>query len=589
MAQSIVLETIYKAVDKFTAPLRAMAGTANNFALSASVGLAKFEKGFNKVYSASKGLEDKIFSLRNAMMALALVEGLKKVTDEVLKIAEAGEKLELTSKRFGITAEALKELQNAAYLKGIDPEVFTKSLNILMKNVGAAKLGFGNLNSQIKKVDPGLIHQLKTVKNVNQAMDILATAMGKIKDPFKQAALATAAFGRGGPAMIQMLGGGKKGLDELRKVTSDFGIDINGIAKKSLAFTESQHKMEIALNLTKMGILGGLMPTIQQYMGVFTQWISKHQRFIQMEFQIIIFKITNAVKMLIPILGFLIDNLRIIIGFVVGLWAFNRAMMVIKASMFAYGVVLGVVNFAQGVFAAFQAGFPVALMASKVAMMGFSLAMKAQLLWSSLVTGAQWLFNAALYACPLVWIVLAIAAVIAIIVLLIMHWDKVKEVFFTVVDFIWKWLKKIGMAIIDFLFWPIRLIIKYWSEIKETFFKCVNFMWKWLKKICQGIIDFLLAPLILVLKLISKISGAKWAGDLEQKITHIIPQDDDNEAADGSEKKPINPHILAKDGKEKTQPGYVDIHVMNHNNSNIVTKANIPIKAQTGTTWGGNN
>ena len=93
MAQNIVVGTTYKAYDNFSAPLRAMAGTAQNFALSASAGLVKFEKGFNKVYAASKGLEDKIFSLRSAIMGMALVEGVKKVTDEVLKIAESGEKL----------------------------------------------------------------------------------------------------------------------------------------------------------------------------------------------------------------------------------------------------------------------------------------------------------------------------------------------------------------------------------------------------------------------------------------------------------------------------------------------------------------
>jgi len=36
----------------------------------------------------------------------------------------------------------------------------------------------------------------------------------------------------------------------------------------------------------KMGLLGGLMPSIQKYMGAFTQWISKHQKFIQMELSI---------------------------------------------------------------------------------------------------------------------------------------------------------------------------------------------------------------------------------------------------------------------------------------------------------------
>jgi hypothetical protein len=170
--------------------------------------------------------------------------------------------------------------------------------------------------------------------------------------------------------------------------------------------------------------------------------------------------------------------------------------------------------------------------------------MKAQLLWTGITTAAQWLFNAALYACPLVWIVVGIAAIIAVIVLMIMHWDKVKKVFFI----------------------------------------CVNFMWKWIKKIGQGIIDFLLAPLILVLKIISKISGAKWAGEMEHKITHLIPQDDDADKND-SDKKPVNPHLLAQQGQGKTQSSFVNVNVSNNNNSKIDTRSNIPIKVQTGSTY----
>lgn len=42
-------------------------------------------------------------------------------------------------------------------------------------------------------------------------------------------------------------------------------------------------------------------------------------------------------------------------------------------------------------------------------------------------TAAQWGMNAAMLACPITWIILAIVALIAIIVILALNWDKVKE------------------------------------------------------------------------------------------------------------------------------------------------------------------
>lgn len=43
------------------------------------------------------------------------------------------------------------------------------------------------------------------------------------------------------------------------------------------------------------------------------------------------------------------------------------------------------------------------------------------------VTVAQWLYNASLYGCPLVWIIAAIVALIAVIALLILNWDAVSK------------------------------------------------------------------------------------------------------------------------------------------------------------------
>lgn len=67
-------------------------------------------------------------------------------------------------------------------------------------------------------------------------------------------------------------------------------------------------------------------------------------------------------------------------------------------------------------------------------------------------TAVQWLLNAAMAANPIGLIVLAIAALIAIIVLLILNWDKVKEAAGKAWDFIWDKLKAVGRWFRD-VFW----------------------------------------------------------------------------------------------------------------------------------------
>lgn len=99
-----------------------------------------------------------------------------------------------------------------------------------------------------------------------------------------------------------------------------------------------------------------------------------------------------------------------------------------------------------------------------------------------LVTAAQWAWNAAQFASPTTWIVAGIVALIAVVVLLVKHWDKVKKAgaaawgwIKTAASNTWDFLKKIpgwiGQAfakIADVISWPYRkafnLIADAWNN-----------------------------------------------------------------------------------------------------------------------------
>lgn len=99
-----------------------------------------------------------------------------------------------------------------------------------------------------------------------------------------------------------------------------------------------------------------------------------------------------------------------------------------------------------------------------------------------LVTAAQWAWNSSLLASPVTWIVLAIAAVIAGIVLLVKNWDTVKRAGAAAWDWIknaaqrtWDWMKKIpgwiadafksiGKAILSPFRWAFNMISDAWNN-----------------------------------------------------------------------------------------------------------------------------
>lgn len=66
---------------------------------------------------------------------------------------------------------------------------------------------------------------------------------------------------------------------------------------------------------------------------------------------------------------------------------------------------------------------------------------------TTLVTAAQWAWNAAQLASPLTWIVLGIIAIIAIIALLVIKWDWVKEKGAAA----WKWIKSAASTAWDWM------------------------------------------------------------------------------------------------------------------------------------------
>ena len=122
-----------------------------------------------------------------------------------------------------------------------------------------------------------------------------------------------------------------------------------------------------------------------------------------------------------------------------------------------------------------------ALVAYKTAMIAMTIIQNASAIATGISTAATWLFNSALLANPIVWIIIAIVALIAALYLLWKHWDDVTAV----LGGVWDALKGVGdylmggfKAAMDFVVDGISLWIEYlkwlWDvivSIGEIFFQ----------------------------------------------------------------------------------------------------------------------
>lgn len=115
------------------------------------------------------------------------------------------------------------------------------------------------------------------------------------------------------------------------------------------------------------------------------------------------------------------------------------------------------------------AGFLVTLAAG---LRGFSIA-------AMFAKVSTWALNAALWANPIVWIIGLVVLLVAAIVLLVIHFDKVKKAAKVMPD--WALMLYPGLG-------PIMLIIKYWDKLALT----VKLTWSIIKQATKDGIDYML-------------------------------------------------------------------------------------------------
>ncbi len=145
--------------------------------------------------------------------------------------------------------------------------------------------------------------------------------------------------------------------------------------------------------------------------------------------------------------------------------------------------------------------FAAAMLAANIAMGIANALTTAWTVIQGIATAAQWLWNAAMYANPIMWVVLAIVALIAIIVLLVIHWDTVKAAAGRAWEFMkekasafWGWLKEKASAGKDWIVARWNDVVSFvkglpgrissaasgmWDGIKESFRDAINSIIRW--------------------------------------------------------------------------------------------------------------
>lgn len=247
-------------------------------------------------------------------------------------------------------------------------------------------------------------------------------------------------------------------------------------------------------------------------------------------------KAGSALSSVRKVVIFLTKNLSTIVSVGVKIILFFVAW---KAIILASKLALVGYNIALGIQGALTGSASIAIGANAIALGAYKLVL-------AVVTGAQWLWNAALLANPIGLIILGVAALIALITFIIIKYDE------------WGAAVSLLLGPLGFVINLIQSFRRNWDMIINAF-KTEGIV-EGFKAIGKTILDAVLMPLQQVLEIVSKIPGFSFAAGLAEDIEKFR-----GKLGVNIEREVVNPEAGKQEALantiERTNNAKVDINV----------------------------
>ena len=466
MASRFSVESVFKAIDRVTAPVKRMSASINKFSRSIQRSFRKANRAVNKFGKSLKnvaGTALRVATIGVVGFTAALFVFIKQaslIEDAVAAftplLGSVAKAEELVAKLNETAASTPFQFQNLS-------KAASQLLPVMEGDIGRTielirKLGdtAGGNAQKLDSITRGFTKAMLKGKVDMESLNMIAEAGVPI---FTE--LAASMDVKVNAAFFKMISAGKVATKDLTKaftrMTSEGGIFFEGmiIASRTQSGLFSTLRDNIALTAASIG--QQLLPTSKKYTLEAIKIAASIRGWVETNKDLISQRIDRVVS-------FISDNfeglVKIVLG-AVGLFAQLVALFVVaKTALIAWSVattVATVASSAYNVVLAFTQGLlgsnAVASNLSRTATLAWVIGMKA-------ATAAQWLWNIAMTANPIGLIIAGVGALIGVGVLLIKNWDNIKAAISSAVDKI--------RIVLKVLFAPILAIIDGLSFISKA-------------------------------------------------------------------------------------------------------------------------
>lgn len=287
------VSVIIKAVDKATAPLRAitekvkvLTAPLSRFGdqwkdFSKSLNLGGIGGALSGFGGALKNVGGQVFALGAKLFALAGVAGFA-FFSIVKSAVDAGDKLGEMADRVGLTVDAYASLQHAAAQADVEQESFNAAMDKFNKHLGEMTVGKGGeFLAFLNKVSPALAKQMKAAKGTEAALASAADFAGSSIFANASVISASAAFGKSGLQMGRFLHQGSAAIQEQQRRFMELTGSQEAFAKGAGNLDNQIRETELAFTGLRNVAAGALFPAFTQLGKALTDFMVKNRDGIQ--------------------------------------------------------------------------------------------------------------------------------------------------------------------------------------------------------------------------------------------------------------------------------------------------------------------
>ncbi|MEE0844111.1 MAG: phage tail protein, partial [Ruminococcus sp.] len=194
-----------------------------------------------------------------AAIGTAAVAAGKKLWDMASETAKAGDEIDKTSQKLGMSAEAYQEWDYVLGQAGVDITSMTTGLKTMTNQIDDAKNGSVKAQERFAKLGISL-NDLNTMSR-EDIFSAVVSGMQGMADTTERAALANDLFGKSGQNLTPLFNETTESTEKLKQAAHELGFVMSDEAVKASAeFNDSLDTLKRTFSGVKNNLVGELLP-----------------------------------------------------------------------------------------------------------------------------------------------------------------------------------------------------------------------------------------------------------------------------------------------------------------------------------------